>query len=787
MTKMPPGKGFLGSRYLLRKRIAVGGQASVWTAWDSRLGRLVAVKILIPTHPARRASDDSKVLERFRREAIATAGLVHPNIAQVYDSGREGSAYYIVMEYLEGGSLRDLLSMRTLTAGEAAVVGSAVAKALEYAHSKGVLHRDIKPSNILFTSSGFPKLSDFGIARALSSSRWIGTASAGRATASAGHAELTDLGFAEHAPKKTGVSHEVATTDDRAAARARYSSGAGGPSAEADPSSSEDDRSRSEPGMSLSEGSGPSSGASGFSSERQTLPPGNKAYSSTNEVGIESKAAHTGTGLTKADAQDAASSSGASAAATDPEMENSIFLEHLFSGSPLTAAKSLVGTPAYMSPEQVQGLPLDERSDIYSLGLVLLESLTGQNPQANATSPNELLRRAQDLPEVATGLLKEVEGLSPRFSALVVSCLEPEPALRPAEAGQIARILAEFSGPRTEIDLARFSGSGSDLPSTPSVLESAQPLAPSTFDPTRSVLGSGDAVFDSDAFLQQDSPTLVDGRPSAAIAGTPAHAPGPGTAGLRGAGPGSSYSDYAEPESPLPVGSAGSRHLPHRRDPAARFRQSSETTSYFRKTGPLGRALATAFRFACASALVAAFFWLAYRAGISIAASAGKLATALRLQTGRMGAEVIVLSAGSLLRRTLFGTQQIGSDRAAWTDMSLGRSGVRHAHSLQVEQVPASRSRFAVPLVTPEGGRDGEAGRLLRFLRLRPSATPMIPCATSDTGAVNKAGVANTAAVHTAAVSTGAVHTGAVNKGAVNKGAVGRDFGDRARCHRGRQ
>jgi hypothetical protein len=159
----------------------------------------------------------------------------------------------------------------------------------------------------------------------------------------------------------------------------------------------------------------------------------------------------------------------------------------------------------------------------------------------------------------------------------------------------------------------------------------------------------------------------------------------------------------------------------------------------------------------------------------------------LRLQTGRMGAEVIVLSSGSLLRRTLFGAQQIGSDRAAWTHMSLGRSGVRHVHSLQVEQVPANRSRCAVPLVTPGGRRDGEAGRLLRFLRLRPSATPMIPCATSDTGAVNKAGVANTAAVHTAAVSTGAVHTGAVNKGAVNKGAVRRDSGDRAGCHRGRQ
>ena len=748
MTKMPPGKGFLGSRYLLRKRIAVGGQASVWTAWDSRLGRLVAVKILIPTNPARRASDDARVLERFRREAIATAGLVHPNIAQVYDSGREGSAYYIVMEYLEGGSLRDLLSMRTLTAAEAAVVGSAVAKALEYAHSKGVLHRDIKPSNILFTSSGFPKLSDFGIARALSPSRWIGTASANRTG-------LIEPGSAEHAPKIIGVPHKVATTDDRAATSARRSSGGDGISRKTAPASSEDDGSRSEPAMSLSESGRLSSGASGFPSERHTLPPGNSVNSTTNEVGRESKGADTGTSLTKADLQGAPSYSGASAAVTNPDTEDSIPLEHLFSGSPLTAAKSLVGTPAYMSPEQIQGLPLDERSDIYSLGLVLLESLTGHNPQANAASPNELLRRAQDLPEVATGLLKEVEGLSPRFSALVASCLEPDPALRPAEAGEVARIISEFSGPRTEIDLARFSVSRSDLPSSPGVLESALPSAPSTSDPTRSVLASGEAMSDGGAFLQQDSPTLVDGRPSPAIAGTPPHAPGPGTAGLRGAGTVPTYADYAEPESPFSVGSAGSRQLPRRPDLAARFRASSETTSFFGKTGPLGSALATVFRFVCASALVAALFWLAYRAGISIAASAGKLATALRLQTGRMGAEVIVFSSGafSTLRCTLFGTQQIGSERAAWTDASLGHSGGRHAHSLQEGQVTANRSRFAIPLVTPGGGRDGRAVPLLRCLRLRPSTMPTIPCGTSDTGAIN-----NAAAVDEAAVCMGAVN-----------------------------
>lgn len=134
----------------------------MWAADDRRLGRSVAVKLVSPE-----AASRPGVVERFRREALAAGGLVHPNITQVFDSGRDERTYFIVMELLEGGSLRDLLSVRTLDQTEASLVGRAVALALSYAHSKGILHRDVKPSNVLFTQTGFPKLSDFGIARSL--------------------------------------------------------------------------------------------------------------------------------------------------------------------------------------------------------------------------------------------------------------------------------------------------------------------------------------------------------------------------------------------------------------------------------------------------------------------------------------------------------------------------------------------------------------------------------------------------------------------------------------------
>lgn len=135
--------------------------ATVWEAADRRLGRHVAVKVLYAHLAANPA-----FLERFRREALSAARLHHPNIVPVFDSGKDSGLYFIVMELLEGGSLRDLMTTRRLSIKESAATGVAVSRALAYAHGQGIVHRDIKPANILLSEDGHLKVTDFGIAKA---------------------------------------------------------------------------------------------------------------------------------------------------------------------------------------------------------------------------------------------------------------------------------------------------------------------------------------------------------------------------------------------------------------------------------------------------------------------------------------------------------------------------------------------------------------------------------------------------------------------------------------------
>lgn len=151
----------LAARYRLEERLAVGGMGTVHAAIDERLGRRVAVKIL----KAEFASDQAFV-ERFRREAHAAASLEHPNIAHVYDYGRDGDQHYIVMELVDGTDVRSLLRQRgRLSPPEAANIATQVCAALAAAHAAGIVHRDIKPSNVIVTGDGDVKVTDFGVAR----------------------------------------------------------------------------------------------------------------------------------------------------------------------------------------------------------------------------------------------------------------------------------------------------------------------------------------------------------------------------------------------------------------------------------------------------------------------------------------------------------------------------------------------------------------------------------------------------------------------------------------------
>ncbi|GAA1989217.1 hypothetical protein GCM10009817_33780 [Terrabacter lapilli] len=153
----------LAQRYLLLERIAVGGMGEVHLATDERLGRRVAVKVLAPVY-----ADSPDFVERFRREALTAAALSHPNIAQVYDYGVDGSSHFIVMEHVEGSDLARLLRERgRLTPADAVRVAEQVCAALAAAHRAGVVHRDIKPGNVMVRPDGTVKVTDFGIAQAL--------------------------------------------------------------------------------------------------------------------------------------------------------------------------------------------------------------------------------------------------------------------------------------------------------------------------------------------------------------------------------------------------------------------------------------------------------------------------------------------------------------------------------------------------------------------------------------------------------------------------------------------
>ena len=153
----------LGDRYRLTQPLGVGASANVYVGEDTKLRRRVAVKML---HPA--LAGETAFLRRFEAEARNVAGLRHPNILRLYDSGRDEAGPYLVMELLEGGSLRSILDQGSLLSpGQAAAVGADTAKALAYAHRQGVVHRDIKPANLIFDDEGRVYIADFGLARAL--------------------------------------------------------------------------------------------------------------------------------------------------------------------------------------------------------------------------------------------------------------------------------------------------------------------------------------------------------------------------------------------------------------------------------------------------------------------------------------------------------------------------------------------------------------------------------------------------------------------------------------------
>src|ERR1700761_2948774 len=153
----------LNGRYRLEARIAAGGMSTVYRALDETLERQVAVKLM-----NREVTSDSDQLERFRREARAVAQLSHPHIVGVIDAGEDDSRPYIVLEYVEGETLKDRIRrLGRLPITESVAYAIEIARALGAAHARHIVHRDVKPQNVLLDQEGSAKVTDFGIARTL--------------------------------------------------------------------------------------------------------------------------------------------------------------------------------------------------------------------------------------------------------------------------------------------------------------------------------------------------------------------------------------------------------------------------------------------------------------------------------------------------------------------------------------------------------------------------------------------------------------------------------------------
>ncbi len=305
---MEPTPGQELGHYRVERKIGQGGMGSVHLATDVRLDRQVAIKVLTSELTA----DEERRL-RFQQEAVLAAALNHPNIATVHDVGEESGATYIVMEYVRGKSLRELISSEPLEVERVVEIAEGIGAGLARAHREGVLHRDLKPDNVVLTGAGVPKILDFGLGKLLG---------------------------------------------DRAAPR---------PSPDSAPAT-----------------------------EFEALP--EPIVSELPTMTLE--------------------------------------------GSPyVTREGQILGTLAYMSPEQVQGRAVDARSDVFSFGALLYEMLAGERPFAGESKLDTVSAILRSDP---TPVAQARQGVPGELEEILGRCLTKEPDERFASGEELHEALAEL-------------------------------------------------------------------------------------------------------------------------------------------------------------------------------------------------------------------------------------------------------------------------------------------------------------------------------------------------------